>query len=550
MTGVGTYWRTIRHLKPIQVAARARFRLYRPVPDLRPAPGLRVAAGRWLAPARRQASMTGPRRMRFLNEERDLDEFGWDDPRADRLWRYNLHYFDDLNAQGAPGRLGWHVELVDRWLRENPPGCGTGWEPYPASLRIVNWIKWFLAGAPARDAWLHSLAVQVRWLAKRIEWHLLGNHLFANAKALVFAGLYFDGEEADGWLRCGQRIVERELREQVLADGGHFERSPMYHALALEDVLDLLNLVCARTRAGSPPRALQPVLSECAPRMLHWLRCLSHPDGRIALFNDAADGIAPGNAELEDYAARLGIAALHPPAQGVTVLAASGYVRAARGLGVVLLDIAPLGPDHLPGHGHADTLSFELSVGTRRVVVNGGTSCYGLSGQRLRERGTASHSTVQVADIDSSEVWSGFRVGRRARPAPIRVNGWDIEGAHDGYRFLEGAPLHTRRWSMGEQALAVEDLVAPPQHPATARFHLAPGLSLVPAESVRRWRVLDAERELAQVEVECGEARATASQRALGFGVLVPAQTLEIALKNGRARSSWRYASDAHPVSD
>ena len=84
--------------------------------------------------------------------------------------------------------------------------------------------------------------MQVRFLRKRLEIHLLGNHLFANAKALVFAGLYFTGNEADEWLGKGLAILEREVPEQVLRDGGHFERSPMHHGIILEDLLDLLNV--------------------------------------------------------------------------------------------------------------------------------------------------------------------------------------------------------------------------------------------------------------------------------------------------------------------
>ncbi|MEN9780004.1 MAG: hypothetical protein RL014_1152 [Pseudomonadota bacterium] len=95
----------------------------------------------------------------------------------------------------------------------------------------------------------------------------------------------------------------------------------------------------------------------------------------------------------------------------------SGYVRLDNGPAVALLDVAPVGPDYLPGHAHADTLSFELSVGAQRVLVNSGTSCYGSSAERLRQRGTAAHNTVVVNGQDSSEVWGGFRVARRPLPA-------------------------------------------------------------------------------------------------------------------------------------
>ena len=555
LADLGRFWRTVRHLRAEQVLGRAWFRLHKPRPDLRPAPALRSAAGVWVEPARRESSLVGPTRFRFLNVEHTLagGPAAWDDPQMERLWRYNLHYFDDLNAVGAAQRVSTHRALVARWIAENPAGQGTGWEPYPASLRIVNWIKWFLsagaagaAGGVAEPAWLNNLAAQTRWLRGRLEWHLLGNHLFANAKALVVAGLYFDGAEAQAWLARGLAILERELPEQILADGGQFERSPMYHALALEDLLDLLNIIGARAAADSPARSLAPRLRETASRMLYWLRCMTHPDGTLGLFNDSADGIAPHIAELERYAAVLDVTA-RQPRTGVAHLADSGYVRASCGVGVLLVDVAPIGPDYLVGHAHADTLSFELSVGARRVVVNGGTSCYGLSAQRLRERGTTAHSTVEVAGLNSSEIWSGFRVGRRARPVGLTVQGTHISCAHDGYRHLHGAPLHHRTWALDDGALRVEDRLHPAGQAAVARYPLAPGLRLQD-EGAGAWSVRAGTELIARVEVPAGHARATSSQHAPRFGEIVATETLEVALQEGVATTRWSWNPDAHPL--
>src|SRR5262249_6854070 len=142
----------------------------------------------------------------------------------------------------AGSRADWHRDLIKRWIAENPPGAGNGWEPYPISLRVVNWIAWSLAGGKLDEVACDSLATQVRVLGASLEYHLLGNHLLANAKALVFAGCYFTGPEAEAWLTAGLSLLQRELAEQILADGGHFERSPMYHAIILEDVLDLVQL--------------------------------------------------------------------------------------------------------------------------------------------------------------------------------------------------------------------------------------------------------------------------------------------------------------------
>src|ERR1044071_8849514 len=123
-------WNTIRYLKPVQVYGRVWFRLVAPGVELRAAPPVRPMKGTWVTSARRPASLLDSTSLRFLNDTRDLARHGWDDPVLDKLWRYNLHYFDDLNAAGATARVEWHRALLERWVRENPPRKGTGWEPY------------------------------------------------------------------------------------------------------------------------------------------------------------------------------------------------------------------------------------------------------------------------------------------------------------------------------------------------------------------------------------------------------------------------------------
>jgi uncharacterized heparinase superfamily protein len=536
---IARLWRTVRWLKREQLLGRLRFRLARPRPDLRPAPPPRARAGIWVTPARRGASLVGPTRWRLLAEQRDLQDTGWDEPKLPLLWRYNQHYFDDLNAAEAASRRSWHTALVERWITDNPPARGTGWAPYPVSLRIVNWVKWALAGQPLAPAWQHSLAVQARWLERRLEWHLLGNHLFVNAKALMFAGLWFDGAEADRWLAAGLDIVARELPEQILADGGHFERSPMYHALALEDVLDLMNLIEARAPSGTPARAQVPELRQRAGAMLHWLRSMVHPGGALARFNDSTEGVAPGVGEIERYAAALGVQAESPLCEGISALLPSGYVRGVRGPAVALLDLAPIGPDYLPGHAHADTLSFELSVGGHELVVNRGISVYGTGARRQIERGTAAHSTAQFGDQDSSEVWLGFRVGRRARVRNYLIDGWQVDAMHDGYAHLPGVPLHRRQWTFEPQALLVDDHLS---GAAVARYHLAPGLTVSEVQP-RCWRISNAQATLAHFDIEIGQASVEVWRHALGFGRLVDAQTLIVALAGGRARVRIRWSA-------
>jgi uncharacterized heparinase superfamily protein len=533
------YWETARHLKPTQVLGRLRVRCIRPMPDVRPAPGVRAQTGSWVAPVRRPSSRTGKEEFRFLNERASIASYGWDNPALSKLWRYNLHYFDDLNAEGASDRTAWHLASMLRWIADNPPGQGTGWEPYPTSLRIVNWIKWALTGNRLDKSMLESLAVQVRWLTRRLEYHLLGNHLFANAKALIFAGAFFFGDEAESWFARGASILNRQLPEQILADGGQFELSPMYHALALEDMCDVINVL----RSASLP-VPESWKQKIAP-MRSWLAAMCHPDGEISFFNDAAFGVAPSPAELEAYAGRLRLTAPERDCYAVRHLPDSGYIRVARDDAVAILDVARVGPDYIPGHAHADTLSFELSVFGHRALVNSGTSLYGDGAERQRQRGTGAHNTVAIGEEDSSEVWAGFRVARRARPLDLSTvrDGDDIvvSCAHDGYARLPGRPQHTRTWRFTDHALTVRDIVSAPSVHALAAFHFHPALTpragsdyatgsaSVPAGGELHWRVVH------------GRARLEAATWHPEFGLSVPTHRLIVELIGGESCIEWAW---------
>jgi uncharacterized heparinase superfamily protein len=470
------YFHTVRHLRPIQVLSRAWLKLRRPLPDLRPAPPVRALVGRYVEPVATQPTLIAPGTFRFLNvERRCIGPQDWQPADAPLLWTYNLHYFDDLNARGAASRSDWHVALLNRWIAENPPGQGVGWEPYPVSRRIVNWVKASVSGRALPAACTASLAVQARWLSRRLEYHLLGNHLLVNAKALIHAGLYFDGREADSWANRGLAVLGRQIDEQILRDGAHFELSTMYHAAVLEDLLDVVNLLRAY-RQSVPADWLAAIAG-----MRQWLGAMTHPDGDIAFFNDSALGIAPTAVDIEAYVARLGLSSASSSAPALSLLEDSGYVCARVGPAYLVCDCAPVGPDYLPGHAHADTLSFELSLAGQRVFVNSGTSRYGVDAERERERGTAAHNTVVVDEQDSSEVWGGFRVARRARVSERTAGQVGetvvVRACHDGYRRLPGHNLHRRCWTLVPQALEIEDEVTGERRSAEAYFHLHPAVA-------------------------------------------------------------------------
>jgi len=545
------YWHTLRHLKPIQFYARIQIYLFNffkftnnyslSSPELRPY-DLSLNS-----PIEDEVSLIGENHFRFLNLEQKLPEIGgWNDSKLEKLWIYNLHYFRDLTAQDSIKRISWHMDLVANWIDQNPPGFGNGWEPYPISLRIVNWIKWSLnmqssPGFQVPNRFSQSLAVQTQHLMKNLEWHLLGNHLFANAKALVFSGTYFQGKEADGWLNKGLQIIADQLKEQVLADGGNFERSPMYHAIFLEDLLDLINV--AQAYPNLIDLKLVDYWRSLAKKMLYWLAIMSHPDSQISLFNDAAFRVAPTLQNLREYALRLQVdvdqvtddASQSKPFL-MEHLRESGYIRLTTDNASAFLDVAPVGPDYLPGHAHADTLSFELSLFGRRVIVNGGTSRYGISPERLRERQTASHSTVEVDSQSSSEVWSGFRVARRAYPFDLKIAHNDdqvtVSCSHDGYKRLAGKPIHRRTWVLNHHSIEVQDEIQGSYSQAKARFIIHPEIEIF-AKAQGVWQLALPGGELASFVVEQGEAYLENAFYAPEFGKVINTNCMVVDIKEG-----------------
>jgi uncharacterized heparinase superfamily protein len=469
---------TVKYLKISQIWARIRRKVFRPTIDVSTSTPKVSKTSNELKPVIHcQQKMFGKNSFRFLNVDSNIiSDTDWNSVSQQKLWLYNLHYFDDLTAINSEQRIDWHKKLIQRWIDENPISIGNGWEAYPSSLRIVNWIKWSLLGNSLEQGWADSLAIQTRFISKNLETHLLGNHMFANAKALIFSGLFFKGKEANDWYRIGTDLINIELPEQILKDGGNFELSPMYHAIFLEDLLDIVNIHQAYNKD------LSGSIKNRIPVMFRWLEVMCHPDGDFSFFNDTAFSVAPSLQQLKDYSKRLDIVTENT-IDSLTYLNNSGYIRVQKENVVAILDVAQIGPDYIPGHGHADVLSFELSLFGERVVVNSGTSTYETNALRHKQRSTISHSTIEVDGKNSSEVWSGFRVARRAKVFSIgsseEGNDAKVSACHSGYQRLRGSPTHCREWNFSENSLEIIDsITGNSEHKVKAVLPLHPDIEL------------------------------------------------------------------------
>lgn len=495
--------------------------------------GLVDASGRlWreLADLQREAAQVADGRFCFLGREAQLrGEFSWNDPAHSQLWRYHLHYFGYVRALAVGWRLSrndayWEAfrRLVRAWVAGNRRLQGDGWHPYTLSLRIVNWLQAAVVWREPmqRDpdfqaefqAALHG---QVRLLRRQLEFDVRGNHLLENLRALIWSGVAFEGPEARQWLQQGLTVLERETAEQILPDGGHFERTPGYHATVLQVMLELARLL---ERNALPfPDWLRAAID----RQAHFLQRMLGPGSRLPLIKDTAFDAAPDPDDLlHAAAALLGAESLRPvrepgllayllsrpntmsaatsrPARLETVGAwrarESGFGVARVGGEFLVVDCGKPCPDYLPAHAHADTFSFEYHHFGVPVVVDSGVFEYQRGRWRDYFRSTRAHSTVEVAGENSSDVWSSFRVGRRARP---EVKEWQgdktsllLHAEHNGYRHLPGAPVHERivRWEAGEFLVVADRVSCGLPHPVSSFLHLHPDWT--PVACGRDWRV-------------------------------------------------------------
>jgi len=402
--------------------------------------------------------------------------------KEDRLWCYNLHYHDYV------WRLPFEEArvLVESWIDccEFQHGAAS-WRPYPISVRLGNWLKYFLCTHVERcqvepdftEKLVKSVAAQASWLLRNLEIHLLGNHLFENAVALCLVGAYFDGPLAETCAKRGLDLLERELNEQILPDGGHFERSPMYHCRCLYLLADLYNLALDKAI---------PQIEDCLLRMWQWLQCMCHPDGRIALFNDSAHNVYLTPISLSSYLSRL-LQREPPHPSGVFGLSDSGYFGWAGPDGeYVVCDAGAIGPDYQPGHAHADLFSFELSLNGERMIVDSGTSTYSAGPEREYLRSTAAHNTVEVNGRNQVDVWDSFRVGRRVKPRDVHFSPspdrFVLSTWHDGYKHDFGIS-HKRTFAFrkGHDLRITDTFQGISSQCIRMRLHFAPDCSLTAA---------------------------------------------------------------------
>ncbi len=441
---LSTLFNTVRYLKPIQVYTRFMLFVKNKFPD-------RTKWKQQLELSTQVLNFSNSipfpisyngNSFEFINIKREfIGSIKWDYLEFGRLWAYNLNYFEYLDQVDMSPEQG--IKLIENYIKEVSTSK-VGLEPYPLSLRSLNWIRFIVRHRIHNHKFDSVLFKQLNILSSKLEYHLLGNHLLENGFALLFGAYYFND---NNFYKLAKKVLIPQLKEQILPDGAHFELSQMYHCTILFRMLDCYNLV---SNNALFKYELEPVLKDKIELMLSWNNRMTFRNGNISLMNDAAFKIAPTPDQLYDYALRLGI---NPKKE--IALKESGYRKFNTIKFELVADIGAVGPSYQPGHAHADTFSFELYINGRPVIVDTGTSTYEVNDIRFYERSTMAHNTVVVENTNSSEVWGGHRVAKRAKVHIIKDSPDLIIASHNGYKSV--GQKHTRTFQNCDEKIILLD---------------------------------------------------------------------------------------------
>lgn len=438
---------TVSHLRPTQVVFQVKNRLYKTKYVQLSAPAHKMLELK-AEPITRFQSLMGEEFI-FLNLTHKFTD--WNFVGNGTLFTYNQNYFDFINdgVIGAEEACRW----IDRFISDRH-AITFGMDSYPIALRSINWMKFFCRHPEcATKDREDSLWSQLCLLEKKLEYHLLGNHLLEDAYALYIGGCYFQDKR---FRSRAYMLLTKQLNEQTLKDGAHYEQSPMYHCILLDRLLDCINF-------GETEE-----LKAIAAKQLSWLNEICYKDGTWPMFNDASLGIAPTTDQIFDYASKLGI-----KVQKVQ-LGDSGYRKITSDNIELLADVGNIAATYQAGHTHADALNYELRIDGKPVVVDTGISTYDKTPRRQFERSSIAHNVVvrEGATSDSSdscyEVWGGFRVGNRCKTTILQDSATELIALHNGY----GVNCQ-RRWTLGVGCITIEDLF---DGNAISYIHLAAGV--------------------------------------------------------------------------
>lgn len=426
-------------------------------------------------------------KFNFLNKEASFSKnFLWNDPLYDRLWIFNLHYFDWSRKwlDELIDNKRWNKDanslpyLIDYWIKCNNLKSGFGWHSYTIALRIRNWM-WLFQIHPnlLSEKRIRAFWNQFCWLNFNQEKFHGGNHYLENLITLIMVGMQFKGKFAQNIVSESLCKLKIELSYQILDDGGHEERSASYHLLMLDRLVELgcfLDIV-----QNESPSWLRSYIK----KMEIWSKSIRLINGKTPLFNDSCfDSYYQIDKVLDFCRAFLSKKCLSMNGlrghlltiafekeikfisnikelkikKSILHLPQTGWIFLRPGFGWELIfKCGKSCPDHLGAHAHSDLLSFDLFHKGKEIICETATSTYWDLSKRNFERSSSAHNTLQMGKkvkgkfkgVEPIDIWSSFRVGKKANHENLKYGskkGWLwVQGSHNGFKDLKGEHL---RW--------------------------------------------------------------------------------------------------------
>lgn len=482
---------------------------------------------------------------------RDGDEIDWQHPRIEEhplLWRLKLQSFAFLKwlviGFDEPDDVAEMDATFQRWLvswaESNPIGeeryLRRSWIPHSVSLRLLNWCRYASwseerTTSDVPDVLYREIFKNALFLENHVEWEVGGNHLVENAAGLVMAGVLFR-EHDTGWIRAGLDVLTSVVETQFLDDGGHFERSPMYHVLVLTRYLTVVDLL--ENTGLEVPSALRTV----AEAGTAFLRAIRAPDGRLPLLNDSVYDEACSAACCLRYAAAIGVepVTLESPA----TLEPSGYYWLGTGRTRMLVDGGSVGPPHLPAHSHNDQLSFSLWVDRRPMIVDTGTYEYAATSRRQYSRSVAAHNTVQVRDTEPIDIGGKYLMGKRTVPEVTlsRTDDEVFRGILRKDSTFGSEYVHRRGITHQNEEWRVRDSVT--ETPFTSRLHFHPSVSIEAVDDDDTFVAISGTARLEiSITSRTTEPRVRRSEYYPAFGVNESRECLELPVTETHGRVAY-----------
>lgn len=494
----------------------------------------------------------------------------WELARFHQIWWLGKAYWISSSERYAE-KFG---RLVSDWISANPVGRGVHWTvAMEVAIRACNLICGFafFAQSPslssafwdrlARSLFAHGLFI---WNNREVSLRN-HNHYLANIVGLLFLGLLFrDTPVGRRWFRWSARTLQHEMEHQVTGDGVDYEKAIAYHRL----VLELFATAAVLCKVNAIP--LAPAFWSRLERMFAFTAHYTRPDGSAPLFGDADDGRLfrfQMNEPMNDHRHVLSVGAVlfdsqlfksaagsfsqdalfllgsegferflkipaQAPEQSSVIFPDGGFVVFRSSDLHIIADVGDIGMNGRGGHGHNDTLSFELWAHGQSFIVDRGTYTYTANSSARQDfRSTRAHNTVMVDDLEMAEfrgLWSIQKDCTRPRvlECSLGVDHDVLLAEHSGYTRLAKPVIHRRRFTLAKRDGLydiTDELLGHGPHKLSLRFHIHPDI-ICSADSPRLW-ILRGQRASVQLQFDT-EAVAEESWFSPSYGVRVPMTVL------------------------